>query len=93
MVKKGAWVMVESTVHDSVKKWVKGTLARRAQLGGPATIVTPAGRRETGILLEVNPSFSVHYGTYVNELRKVGDQVREFLRGHLIENTNGGDEL
>ena len=108
MVKKGAWVTVESIVlpaHErgtnlpkdtrvkDFKKWVRGTLAKRAQMGGPATIITPSGRKETGMLVEINPGFSSGYGMYVHELRKIGEQAREFLRGELIENNDGGDDI
>ncbi|MCL2702880.1 MAG: 2-amino-4-oxopentanoate thiolase subunit OrtA [Defluviitaleaceae bacterium] len=108
MVKKGAWVTIENVVllasergenlpadtrRTDLKKWVRGTLARRAQIGGPAIIVTPSGRKESGVLVEVNPSFAVGYGTYVPELRKAADQAREFMRGQLVENSDGSDDL
>jgi len=108
LVKKGAWVTIESIVlkpskrphsvpddtrRTDFKKWVNGTLARRAQLGGPATIITPTGRKESGMLLDVNPSHAISYGTYVPELKKAGDQAREYLRGQLIENTEAGDDI
>lgn len=107
MVKKGAWVMIESVVLEAgerpdnlpedtkktdLRKWVKGTLVKRAEIGGPATVETSTGRKESGTLIEVNPSFLVNYGSYVPELRKAGEQARELLRGLLIENKDGGDE-
>ena len=107
MVKKGAWVTIESVVIPAserigtnsgargtdFKKWVRGTLMRRAEIGGPAAVVTQAGRKESGTLVEVNPSFGVSCGTYVPELRKAGDQARELICGQLVENTDGGDDL
>lgn len=104
MVKKGAWVTIESVVlpaaeraenlpedtkNTDLQKWVKGTLQRRAEIGGPASVTTVTGRTEKGTLIEVNPSFLISYGSYVPELRAVREQVKAMLED---ARTGGGGE-
>lgn len=94
MVKEGAWVTVESTVLKAgeraqnlpgdtgatdLRMWIKGTLVKQTDIGQEATVLTVTGRKESGTLVEVNPSFAVGYGSYVPELRMAGDMARECL--------------
>jgi len=63
---------------------VKGVLAAPAALGEEAEIVTPAGRRLRGTLVEVDPAYTHGFGRPIRELSTIGDEVRALLRarGH-----------
>ena len=95
MVEKGSWVTLEKIVLTSaeraqnlpeetrktdLRQWVKGSLLEATTIGEPASVLTVTGRVESGILSEVNPAFIVNYGSYVEELKQIADQVRDLLR-------------
>ena len=96
MVKKGEWVRIHKIilqpserapqVPDDTKKvplemWVKGYLDDDADIGGEVSVTTATGRKETGKLLEVNPSYGHGFGDFVPELLTIDKQVREILFG------------
>ena len=59
---------------------VKGFLAHAAARGDDAEIVTPAGRRLRGTLVDVNPAYSHGFGPPIPELSPIGQEVRAILR-------------
>jgi hypothetical protein len=71
----------EETQRVPLEMRVKGVLAHDAALGEEAEIVTRAGRRLRGTLVEVNPAYTHGFGPPVPELRAVGEE----LRGRLAQ--------
>ena len=59
---------------------VKGFLVASATLGDEAEIITPAGRRLRGTLIESNPAYTHGFGPPVPELGAIGGEVRAILR-------------
>lgn len=64
----------------SLEMRVKGFLAEPALLGEEAEIVTPAGRRLQGTLVEINPAYTHGFGQPIPELSRIGSEVRAILR-------------
>jgi hypothetical protein len=60
---------------------VKGFLVTGASVGEEAEILTRAGRRLRGTLVEVNPSYAHGFGAPIVELTAIGEEVRALLRG------------
>jgi hypothetical protein len=102
MVKKNSWVRIHSIilepgerapqVPEDTKKvplemWVKGWLLEDAEIGGTAAVRTLTGRRETGTLLEENPSYGHGFGDLVPELLLIGARTRELVFGVSGEDT------
>jgi hypothetical protein len=70
----------EDTKAVPLEMRVKGFLAEPAALGEEAEIVTPAGRRLRGTLVEVNPAYTQGFGPPIPELSSIGQEVRAMLR-------------
>ena len=96
MIKKGEWVRIHKIilqpgerapqVPDDTKKvplemWTKGYLDADAEMGGEVSITTATGRKETGTLIEANPSYEHSFGKFIPELLAIDKQVREILFG------------
>lgn len=96
---KGTWVEIhrivlpagerapqvpEDTACVPLEMRVKGLLAEPAAIGAQVEVVTAAGRRLRGTLLEVNPAYTHGFGAPVPELTMIGSEVRAILRqrGH-----------
>jgi hypothetical protein len=94
-VAKGTWVEIhcvvlptgerapqvpEDTQRVPLEMRVKGFLAAPAALGEDAEIITPAGRRLAGRLVEVNPAYTHGFGAPIAELAPIGEEVRAVLR-------------
>lgn len=69
----------EDTQRVPLQMRVRGVLAAPAAVGGVAEIVTPAGRRLTGLLVEVNPAYVHGFGAPIAELTPIGMEVRALL--------------
>lgn len=70
----------EDTQKVPLEMRVKGFLSAPASVGREAEIISPAGRRLSGILAEVNPSYTHTFGPPVPELSAIGAEVRALLR-------------
>lgn len=94
--KKGDWVQISNVVlpagsraphvpEDTQKcdlmMWVKGTIQSDAQIGDTVEVITMTGRRETGVLCEVNPGYTHTYGQFVPELHQIQQQLRQLVFG------------
>lgn len=94
--KKGDWVMVHNIVltpeqrapqvPDDTKKvplemWIKGYAEADASEGEELAIKTITGRKVTGTLVEIAPTYAHSFGNHVPELLKIGKQLREILFG------------
>lgn len=94
--KRGDWVQVSSIVlkaeerapqvPEDTKKcdlrmWVKGFIQADAAIGDVVEIETAIGRRVTGELYAINPSYTHTYGTFVPELVQIQHQLREIVFG------------
>ena len=55
---------------------VKGFLVADAALGDEVEIVSRAGRRLGGTLVEVNPAYAHGFGAPIAELAAIGEEVR-----------------
>lgn len=99
--KKGDWVQIvtvvltpeqrapqipEDTRRMPLKMWAKGILTHDAKFGETAEIQTDTGRKITGVLEEVNPSFTHSFGSFVPELAQVRTMLKIALYG---EDENG----
>jgi len=93
-VEKGTWVEIqrvvlapgerapqvpEDTKHVPLEMRAKGFLETVAQLGDEVQIVTPSGRRLSGILSEVNPAYVHSLGPPIPALSTIGGEVRALL--------------
>lgn len=94
--KKGDWVQISNVVlpvgsrapqvpedakNCDLMMWVKGFIQQDADIGDQVEIITAIGRRETGTLCAVNPSYIHTYGKFVPELVQIQHQLREILYG------------
>jgi len=94
--KKGDWVNIydivlkpeerapqvpDDTKNVPLETWVKGFIQHDAEIGEKVEIITMTGRRVTGKLVEVNPSYTHSFGRTVPEVFKIGLQLKEILFG------------
>lgn len=94
-IEKGTWVEIwrivlpagkrATQVPDDTRKVplemkVKGFLVAPAILGGEAEIETSTGRRLSGTLTKVNPSYSHSFGPPIPELSAIAGEVLAMLR-------------
>jgi len=94
--KKGDWIMVHNIVltpderapqvPDDTKKvplemWVKGYAQSDANEGEIVEVETITGRKVSGKLVEVAPTYNHSFGNNVPELLAIGKQLREILFG------------
>jgi hypothetical protein len=68
------------TARVPLEMRVKGFLAEPAAVGAQAEIMTAAGRRLRGTLVEINPAYTHGFGAPVPELTTIGGEVRTILR-------------
>jgi hypothetical protein len=95
LVAKGTWVEIyrivlpagerapqvpPDTARVPLEMRVKGFLAEPAAVGAQAEIMTAAGRRLRGTLVEINPAYTHGFGAPVPELTTIGGEVRTILR-------------
>ncbi|MFT5875602.1 MAG: hypothetical protein ACI8WT_004595 [Clostridium sp.] len=96
IAKKGDWVQIhnivlkaeertaklpEETKKVSLELWVKGFLNEDAKIGDMASITTVTGRRDKGILEDINPKFTYGFGEeFVPELLQIDIQVKNILQ-------------
>ena len=95
MIAMGTWVEIRSFVLQAgdrapqvpedtqkvpLEMRVKGFLIAPGAVGKEAEVITLAGRRLAGILVEVNPSYTHSFGSPVPELSGIGNEVRALLR-------------
>ncbi len=96
MIEKGSWVRIhkiilepsqrapqvpEDTKLVPLEMWVKGYLQKEAQTGDCVEIITLTGRKEQGMLIEVNPYYDHNFGKFIPELLVIGKQVRDIVIG------------
>jgi hypothetical protein len=94
-IAKGTWVEVhdvvlapgerapqlpEDTGRVPLEMRVKGVLVAPAAVGEDAEIVTAAGRRLRGRLVEVNPPYRHGFGAPIPELAAIGTEARALLK-------------
>lgn len=71
----------EDTQKCPLEMWTKGYLLADAEIGDEVEIESVNGRKETGTLIEVNPSYRHDFGECVPELLAIDKQVRGILFG------------
>jgi hypothetical protein len=96
IAKKGDWVNVHDIVLTSEQRapqvpedtksvplelWVKGIAQSSANLGDLVEIETLTGRKVTGKLVDVFPTYTHSFGDYVPELHTISTQLRSILFG------------
>jgi len=96
MVKKGTWVNIQATILEPKDRaegipeetaktplimWVCGFLDADANVGDKVTITTRSGRKESGVLDEVEPTSTVTYGDFIPEILDIGTKARAILFG------------
>ncbi|WP_299850876.1 2-amino-4-oxopentanoate thiolase subunit OrtA [uncultured Roseovarius sp.] len=69
----------EDTRATSLQMWVKGHLSADANIGDVVEVKTATGRKVSGELVEVNPAYTLNFGTFQRELSEIGDQVWNLL--------------
>ena len=94
-IAKGTWVEIynvvlkvgerapqvpDDTKQTALEMRVKGFLTADAVLGEEVEIMTAAGRKQHGKLVEVNPAYTHSFGAPIPELSDIGHQVRALLR-------------
>jgi len=92
---KGDWVQIhqivlppeertgkipEETKKVPLELWVKGFIQADAPIGSTVEVTTLTGRKASGELVAVNPTYSYGFGDqYVPELLRIGCQLRSIL--------------
>ncbi|MCL2171425.1 MAG: 2-amino-4-oxopentanoate thiolase subunit OrtA [Defluviitaleaceae bacterium] len=71
----------EDTAAVPLLMWCKGWLLEDCALGAVAEIRTVTGRRERGVLEEIEPATNVDYGGYVGEISRIVVVARDVLFG------------
>jgi hypothetical protein len=71
----------EDTKKVPYTLWIKGYALKEAVIFEEIEISTITGRKLTGTLTDINPSFNHSFGKYVKELGQVRDQVKNLLGG------------
>lgn len=94
--RKGDWVIIHNTVLTSeerapqvpedtrsvpLESWVKGFLEEDAEIGEQVEITTITGRKVSGSLVELNPSYKHNFGEFVPELLQIGIQLKGMFAG------------
>ncbi len=97
-VKKGDWVQIHQIVlqpgerapqiPDDTKKvplelWVKGYALADAEVGEEVEIETVTGRKITGKIVAVNPSYTHSFGNFIPELLMVDKCVKNLFFGDV----------
>lgn len=95
-VKKGDWVQIENIVLTAgnrapqvpedtqecdLKLWVKGIAETEGTLGEEISITTATGRKTSGVLVEINPSYTHDFGEFQPELLQIEMQLKTILEG------------
>ena len=100
LISAGTWVEIHSVVlppeeraehlpEDTrrvpLEMRVKGFLVAAAALAEEVEIITAAGRRVHGTLVQANPAYAHGFGAPIAELAVIGGEVRALLRaaGHV----------
>ena len=69
------------TREKPLEMWVKGFLVdAQARIGDRVTVETATGRRATGLLEDVAPSWDHGFGSHVPELERLGRRLRDRMR-------------
>lgn len=94
LISKGTWVEIHrillapserapqvpaDTSQHPLEMRVKGFLAEPASLGQEAEIITSAGRRLHGTIIEANPAYTHGFGPPIPALSTIGEEVRTIL--------------
>lgn len=94
--KKGDWVNIhnivltpeerapqvpEDTKKVPLEMWVKGYAQSDCEIGDEVEVITITGRRVTGKVVEIAPTYSHSFGKHIPELLQIGSQLREILFG------------
>lgn len=94
-VAKGTWVEIhrillpageraphvpKDTAGVPLELRVKGLLAEPAAVGAQVEVITAAGRRLHGTLVEINPAYTHGFGAPIPELTPIGSEARAILR-------------
>lgn len=94
MIAKGSWVEIQNVILEAgerapnipadtqnteLEMRVKGFLVADARLGEKVEIMTAAGRKLSGRLVDVNPAYTHTFGAPIPELSHIGQQVRCLL--------------
>jgi len=73
--------VLEDTQSTPLKQWIKGYLINeQANIGDLVEIETMAGRKVSGELSDINPSYSHDFGAPIKELLDVGRELKQELR-------------
>ena len=74
----------EDTQQVPLELRVKGFLVEDAETGEEAEIKTFTGRKHKGVLKDSDPSYDHKFGKPIEELLKVGPQIRDILRNEEV---------
>lgn len=101
-VQKGTWVRIHKiiltpeeradnlpadTAKVPLESWTKGFLLEESEQGGSAVIETLTGRKVSGTLIQVNPTYDHGFGEeFIPELLYIGRDLRK-----LIEEGSDGE--
>ena len=95
LVASGSWVEIHSIVLSAEQRAVhipentkgvalemrvKGFLVGAAALGDQVEIVTLAGRRISGTLAAIHPSYAHGFGAPIAALQAIGGEIKTLLR-------------
>ncbi|MGM0603060.1 MAG: 2-amino-4-oxopentanoate thiolase subunit OrtA [Bacillota bacterium] len=68
------------TAEVPLEMRINGFLTKSAYIGEECEIETYIGRKHSGTLKKVNPSYEHKYGAPIPELQKIGRSLRTILR-------------
>ncbi|MGX6977760.1 2-amino-4-oxopentanoate thiolase subunit OrtA [Vagococcus elongatus] len=96
MAKKGDWVKIHSTILTAdqrapqvpedtkmvpLEMWVKGYLEVDGKINDLVEIRTVTGRKETGVLVEISPTYTHSFGEFIPEILEIDRIVQKELYG------------
>jgi 2-amino-4-ketopentanoate thiolase alpha subunit len=96
MIPKNSWIQIQQVVLDPVMRasnipddtkkvplmmWTKGFLCNDANIGDQVSVITMTNRIETGILIQVNPTYLHNYGTFIEENLVISAMVKKIVFG------------
>jgi hypothetical protein len=70
----------DDTKQVPLEMRVKGFLLHDAEKDGETEIITPSGRKVSGMLTGINPEYTHMFGSPIPELSPIAGEIREILR-------------
>jgi len=71
----------EDTKSVPLEMWVRGFLTEDGEIGDDVTIETITGRKVSGKIVQIAPTYEHSFGKHIPEIYEIGKQLRSILFG------------